>query len=251
MTVTGGLEVCDLEVGYGRSTVVGPLSLRAGPGVLWLLGPNGAGKTTLIRALATVALPRSGRVEVLGRSVVDEASARAARRQIGYLPQQFDMPSRFTVLEFLRYAAWLREVPRSTVAAACEEVLARVELDDARSRRCGTLSGGMRQRLGIAAAMVGDPAVLLLDEPTVGLDPAQRMQFRRVVRALTGCCIVMSTHLVEDVRAVGGEVAVISKGRLAFHGTTQGLAELRAEDVPGDSELEQGFMTVLLNEAAR
>lgn len=249
--VSGGLETSDLEVGYGRTTVVGPLNLRIHPGVLWLLGPNGAGKTTLMRALSTTVPPRRGSISVLGRRVENEASARAVRRHIGYLPQQFDMPGRFTVLEFVRYVAWLREVPASAVSQSCEDVLMRVELGDARSRKCGTLSGGMRQRLAIAAAMVGDPAVLLLDEPTVGLDPAQRMQFRRVVRTLTHCSIVMSTHLVEDVQVIGGDVGVLSRGRLAFHGSAQGLAQLRADGVPGDSDLERGFMTVVLNGAIR
>lgn len=150
---------------------------------------------------------------------------RALRRRIGYLPQEFGYYKRFTVREFVEYMAWLKEVPKADIPAAVQRAVERVGLADRADARLKTLSGGMVRRVGIAQALVNDPAVLLLDEPTVGLDPAQRLRFRELLQELgTDTCVVVSTHLVEDVGAACTHVVLLAEGRLVFQGTPEGLA---------------------------
>ncbi|GAA1899301.1 ABC transporter ATP-binding protein [Streptomyces sodiiphilus] len=244
------VEVSDLVQGYGRDPVISGLDLRVGPGAFGLLGPNGAGKSTLLRTLATASPPVRGELRVRGELVDSERSARRARRHIGYLPQDFGYFPHYTVREFVRYCAWLREVPRGEAGAATEDALGRVGLEGRAGSRMRTLSGGMLRRAGIAAAVVGGPELVLLDEPTVGLDPAQRLEFRELVRSLAGAAVVLSTHLVEDVAAVCDRVAVLAEGRVRFEGTPGELAACAVAGAPGDSALERGYMTVLASGGA-
>ncbi|MFJ1900918.1 MULTISPECIES: ABC transporter ATP-binding protein [unclassified Streptomyces] len=240
-------QLTSLTQGYGARNVVEDLDLSIQPGVTGLLGPNGAGKTTLFRTLATIAPPRSGELALFGKPVTSERDARKARRRIGYLPQDFGYFPAFSITDFVRYCAWLREVPTKEVEAATAEALAEVGLTDRSRDRMKSLSGGMLRRAGIAAAIVGSPSLLLLDEPTVGLDPAQRLDFRDLIRslALAGTAIVLSTHLVEDVGATCDTVLVLSNGRVVHSGTPQQLAQRSSPVAPGDSPLERGYMTVL------
>jgi ABC-2 type transport system ATP-binding protein len=239
-----GLKV---RVGRKRMAVDG-LDLRLGTGVHGLLGPNGAGKTTLIRTLATVLRPTEGTLEMLGESVGGLGGHRALRRRIGYLPQEFGYYRRFTVREFVEYMAWLKEVPKADVPAAVQRAVERVGLADRADDRMKSLSGGMVRRVGIAQALVNDPTVLLLDEPTVGLDPAQRLRFRELLQELgTDTCVLVSTHLVEDVAAACTDVVLFAEGRLVFQGTPDELAAAGGPEHVGDSPLERGYSALLQN----
>ncbi|WP_441251318.1 ATP-binding cassette domain-containing protein [Kitasatospora sp. McL0602] len=240
-----------LGQGYGGKSVISDLDLEVGPGVTGLLGPNGAGKTTLLRTLATVVPPHDGEIEICGIRVVSEQTARQARRSIGYLPQDFGYYPSFSVYDFVRYCAWLREVPSSEADRETRRVIEAVGLSDRISAKMKSLSGGMLRRAGIATAMVGSPRLLLLDEPTVGLDPAQRLDFRELIRSLSDSAVILSTHLVEDVSAVCSSVAVLSAGRFVFQGTPAELTEAAAPDAIGDSPLERGYMTTLGTQGVR
>ncbi|MEU9336365.1 ABC transporter ATP-binding protein [Streptomyces sp. NPDC048290] len=241
-----GLKV---RVGRNRMAVDG-IDLSLSTGVHGLLGPNGAGKTTLIRTLATVLRPTGGGLELLGGSVGGPGGHRAVRRRIGYLPQEFGYYKRFTVREFVEYMAWLKEVPKAEIPAAVQRAVERVGLADRADDRMKALSGGMVRRVGIAQAIVNDPAILLLDEPTVGLDPAQRLRFRELLQELgADTCVLVSTHLVEDVAAACTDVMVLAGGRLVFQGAPDRLAALGGPGHPGDSPLERGYSALLLDPA--
>ncbi|WP_197093979.1 ATP-binding cassette domain-containing protein [Nonomuraea sp. SBT364] len=238
----GGLRV---RAGRRKMAVDG-LDLALGTGVHGLLGPNGAGKTTLIRALATVLRPAGGTLSLLGTDVSGKAGKRELRRAIGYLPQEFGFYKRFTVREFVEYMAWLKEMPKQEVPGAVQRAIERVGLADRADDRMRTLSGGMVRRAGIAQAIVNDPRILLLDEPTVGLDPAQRLRLRELLQELgADSCVVVSTHLVEDVAAACTDVVLVSEGRLVFQGTPDRLAAAGGPEHVGDSPIERGYSALL------
>ncbi|MEN3609914.1 ABC transporter ATP-binding protein [Plantactinospora sp. ZYX-F-223] len=235
-----------LRVGYGRRVVLDDLDLELAVGVHGLLGPNGAGKTTLMRVLATVARPNRGRVRLLGHDIADRTALRQVRRQLGYLPQAFGYYPRFTVREFVEYFAWLKEMPRTRVPLAVERALERVGLLDRADERMKHLSGGMLRRAGIAQAIVNDPRVVLLDEPTAGLDPEQRVDFRTLLRELgVDACVLVSTHLVEDIGTACGRVSLVEGGRLVFTGTPEELAAAGVDGGSGDTAIERGYTAVL------
>ncbi|SEE36492.1 ABC transporter ATP-binding protein [Jiangella alba] len=247
MTVTAThVDVRDLVVRYRRRVALDGLDLRLGAGVHGLLGPNGAGKTTLMRVLATVTRPASGGVTVLdGDVVAGSAALRRVRRRLGYLPQQFGYYPRFTVREFVEYFAWLKEVPRERIPVAVDRAIERVGLLDRADERLKRLSGGMLRRAGIAQAIVNEPDLLLLDEPTAGLDPEQRVDFRDLLRVLgVDACVLVSTHLVEDVAAACADVTLLHEGRSVFRGTPGELAA-RGDGGDGDSPIERGYTAVL------
>jgi len=236
-----------LRVRAGRRMAVDGLDLALGTGVHGLLGPNGAGKTTLVRALATVLRPAGGTLDLLGQTVNGHLDLRQVRRQIGYLPQEFGFYRRFTVREFVEYLAWLKQLPPCDVPGAVQRAIERVGLTDRADHRMKTLSGGMRRRVGIAQAIVNDPQILLLDEPTAGLDPDQRLQFRALLRDLAAdTCILVSTHLVEDVAAACTDVMLIDEGRLVFKGVPADLAAAGGDgDGAGDSPTERGYSEIM------
>ncbi|MFJ7912829.1 ATP-binding cassette domain-containing protein [Kitasatospora sp. NPDC096204] len=241
------IRASGLRVRVGRSRMaVDGLDLSLGLGAHGLLGPNGAGKTTLIRTLATVLRPTEGELEMLGTSLAGMGDHRALRRRIGYLPQDFGYYKRFTVREFVEYMAWLKEVPKKDIPEAVQRAVERVGLADRADHRMKTLSGGMVRRAGIAQAIVNSPTVLLLDEPTAGLDPAQRLRFRELLAELgRDTCVVVSTHLVEDVAAACSDVVLFAAGRLVFQGTPDELAAAGSTEHPGDSPLERGYSALL------
>ena len=235
-----------LRVRAGRRMAVDGLDLSMDSGVHGLLGPNGAGKTTLVRALATVLRPADGTLTLLGKTVNGPFDLRALRRQIGYLPQEFGFYRRFTVREFVEYLAWLKEMPAGEVPGAVQRAIERVGLADRADDKMRTLSGGMQRRAGIAQAIVNDPRVLLLDEPTAGLDPDQRMEFRALLRELAAdTCVLVSTHLVEDVVAACTDVLLMDEGRLVFRGTPADLEAAGGERAAGDSPAERGYSAIL------
>ena len=235
-----------LRVKAGRHLAVDGLDLALGNGVHGLLGPNGAGKTTLMRALATVLKPSDGRLDLLGVRVDARGDLRGVRRGLGYLPQQFGFYPRFTVREFVEYMAWLKEMPKEAVPGAAQRAIERVGLAAKAGARMKTLSGGMLRRAGIAQAIVNDPAVLLLDEPTVGLDPEQRLDFRELLRDMgVDSCVLVSTHLVEDVVAACTDVVMMNEGRLVFQGSPAELTAQGGDGDPGDSPAERGYSALL------
>ncbi|ONI71078.1 ABC transporter ATP-binding protein [Actinosynnema sp. ALI-1.44] len=244
-TYASEIRAVGLRVRAGRRMAVNELDLSLGIGVHGILGPNGAGKTTLIRCLATVLRPSGGSVELLGRKP-GGTDLRPIRREIGYLPQQFGFYSRFTVREFVEYMAWLKEMPKAEIPEAVQRAIDRADLTSRADDKLKTLSGGMVRRAGIAQALVNNPRILLLDEPTVGLDPAQRMQFRELLRSLSSdTCVVVSTHLVEDVANACTDVVLMREGRLVFQGTPETLAAAGSESEAGDSPLERGYSALL------
>ncbi|GHG30058.1 ABC transporter ATP-binding protein [Streptomyces zaomyceticus] len=250
MNPSTAVAVTGLTVRHRRTVALDRLDLSLGPGVHGLLGPNGAGKTSLIRVLATVAAPFSGRVELLGGDATSHRERTGIRRRLGYLPQEFGYYPGFTVREFVAYVAWLKEMPSDRVPAAVERAVRRVGLGDRIDAKMKTLSGGMVRRAGIAQAVVNEPELLLLDEPTAGLDPEQRVDFRSLLRELgTGATVVVSTHLVEDVAAACTEVALIEGGRLAFQGTTGELTALGGVSTEGNDStthaVERGYTAAL------
>ncbi|MEU6763798.1 ABC transporter ATP-binding protein [Streptomyces sp. NPDC046853] len=236
----------DLRVRAGRHLAVDGLDLSLQAGVHGVLGPNGAGKTTLMRALSTVAKPAGGSLELLGAPADGRADLRTVRRRLGYLPQQFGYYPRFTVREFVAYMAWLKEMPKAATPDAVQRAIDRVGLTARADAKLKTLSGGMLRRVGIAQAIVNDPELLLLDEPTVGLDPEQRIDFRDLLRDLgTDSCVLVSTHLVEDVVAACTDVLLVHEGRLLFQGTPDELIAHGGQDDAGDSSAERGYSALL------
>jgi ABC-2 type transport system ATP-binding protein len=241
------VQITDITRRFGRTDAVAGVSLEAGPGVFGLLGPNGAGKTTLLRMMATVVPPSSGGLRLLGRDPGAYAARREIRRRLGYLPQNLGYYPGFTVAEFVEYFALLKEMPRAQVPRAVAAAIERVDLGAKARTRLRSLSGGMLRRAGIAQAIVNDPELLLLDEPTAGLDPEQRMAFRALLRDLgQESTVVVSTHLVEDVGAACTQVALMDQGRIVFHGTPADLiARGEGTGAAGDAPLERGYSAVL------
>jgi ABC-2 type transport system ATP-binding protein len=235
-----------LRVKAGRHLAVNGLDLRLQTGVHGLLGPNGAGKTTLMRALATVLKPSGGQLTLLGETVSGRADLRRVRRGLGYLPQEFGFYPRFTVREFVEYMAWLKEVPKSAIPGAAQRAIERVRLTAKADARLKTLSGGMVRRVGIAQAIVNDPQVLLLDEPTVGLDPEQRLDFRDLLADIgVGSCVLVSTHLVEDVVAACTDVILMNEGTVVFQGGPDALIAHGGHGDAGFSAAERGYSALL------
>ena len=197
-------------------------SLEVGPGILGLLGPNGAGKSTLMRILATITKATSGTVTWNG---VDSAhSPDGLRAVLGYLPQEFGVYPNLNAVEFLEYLAAAKGLDSQSARRRIDELLAVVNLVEARKRPLGSYSGGMKQRVGIAQALLNDPQLLIVDEPTAGLDPEERVRFRNLLSELAGARIViLSTHIVSDVEACAASIALVSQGRLVTHCTPEEL----------------------------
>ena len=217
------------------------------PGVTGLLGPNGAGKTTLLTLLTGQRRVRDGRLTVLGVDMARRGAARQVSGGTGYLPQEFGYLPGYTVTEFVAYAAWLKGVARSDVDSSVAEAVRAVGLGERASSKMRTLSGGMRRRAGIAASIVHRPALLLLDEPTAGLDPAQRHELREILLALRErTAVLLSTHLTDDVASTCDKVFVLDQTRMRFEGSP---AELAARDPAAGSRagsaLEGGYLATI------
>jgi ABC-type multidrug transport system ATPase subunit len=208
----------------GRGLALDAFSLTLGPGVLGLLGPNGAGKSTLMRILATLTRPSAGAVLWNGVDVAKNPDT--LRAVLGYLPQDFGVYPHLTAVEFLGYLAALKGLAPGTSRQRIDELLNALNLWEARAVPLGEYSGGMRQRVGIAQALLNDPELLIIDEPTVGLDPEERVRFRNLVAELAGKRIVLlSTHIVSDVEATAERIAILHHGRLVASGTPEALLQ--------------------------
>jgi ABC-type multidrug transport system ATPase subunit len=241
------VETADLTRRFGRTRAVDGVTLQIGAGVFGLLGPNGAGKSTLLRMLATVIPPSAGRIRLLGLDPGAYGPRRQIRRRLGYVPQSLGFYPGFTVAEFVEYFALLKEMPAARVPSAVAAAVEQVGLGDKARAKLRTLSGGMLRRVGIAQAIVNQPDLLLLDEPTAGLDPEQRVAFRALLRALgEHATVIVSTHLVEDVGAACTEVALMDAGKIVFRGTPDELsARGEGAAAAGDAPLERGYSAVL------
>jgi ABC-2 type transport system ATP-binding protein len=240
------VEITKLTRRFGRTQAVAGVELQVGAGVFGLLGPNGAGKTTLLRMMATVIAPTSGRLRLLGRDPGAYGPRREIRRRLGYLPQNLGYYPSFTVVEFVEYFALLKDMPPGRVPGAVAAAVEQVGLGSKARAKLRTLSGGMLRRVGIAQAIVNEPELLLLDEPTAGLDPEQRVAFRALMREFgRRATVVVSTHLVEDVGAACTEVALMDQGKIVFHGTPGELTSRGEGHGTGDAPLERGYSAVL------
>ncbi|MEU9730918.1 ABC transporter ATP-binding protein [Streptomyces sp. NPDC048002] len=236
--MTSTVSASGLSLHYGSTRALDEVSLRLTPGVTGLLGPNGAGKTTLLRVLATALNAQRGTFTVLGHDPSSARGRQEVRRRLGYLPQTPGFHPDFTAFEFVDYVAILKEIDdRAARHREVRRVLDEVDLGEVRGKRIKKLSGGMRQRVALAAALVGDPGFVVLDEPTVGLDPEQRMRFRELIaRAGEGRTVLLSTHQTEDVAMLCHRVLVMAGGRIHFDGTPAELTARAAGRVWSSTE---------------
>lgn len=196
---------------YGNTVALEHINLSLGHGIYGLLGPNGAGKTTLMRIMTDLLAPSTGRVLLDGQDVA--AMGAAFRKKLGYLPQDFGFYPNFTAEQFLLYIAKLKGLSKFEAKRQTDELLGMVGLEEMRYKKLKGFSGGQRQRVGIAQALLGDPEILVLDEPTAGLDPEERIRFRGIISGLSQQKIVLlSTHIVSDLEAVANEVILLKQG---------------------------------------
>jgi ABC-type multidrug transport system ATPase subunit len=215
----------------GNITALQDISLNIQTGVFGLLGPNGSGKTTLMRIMATLLEPTEGEVTISGYDVRRDRPQ--IRGLLGYLPQDFGLYPHLTAFEMLDYLGLLCNINDAAQRKAIiDNALERVNLTEFRDRKVGTFSGGMRQRLGIAQATLNAPRLLIVDEPTAGLDPEERVRVRSLISELgEGRVVILSTHIVEDVLAVADSLAIMHRGRVVFNGTARELLEQVADHV--------------------
>lgn len=221
------LSIDRLTKHYGRKIAVDCVSTVLKPGMYGLLGENGAGKTTLMRMLCAILEPTSGEVFLDGREV--SAMGADYRDLLGYLPQDFGYYPNYTAQEFLLYMAALKGIPRDQAKRRVKELLEIVGLQDVKTKKIKAFSGGMKQRVGIAQALLNHPKILILDEPTAGLDPKERVRFRNLISDYAkDRIVILSTHIVSDIEAIADEVLLMRKGKLVSQGTVPELTK-RAE----------------------
>ena len=225
---TPTVSVTGLRKRFGATVALDGVDAVFAPGVNGLLGPNGAGKTTMLRILATVLPADSGGIEVLGVDPSTGDGRLAVRRRLGYLPQEPGFHRHFTAFEFVDYVAILKEwADRKPRHDEVRRVLTLVGLDTVMHKRISQLSGGMRRRVGIAQSLLGRPDLLVLDEPTAGLDPEQRLRFRELLGTeAAGATVLLSTHQTDDVAALCQHVVVLLAGLVRYTGSPTGLAAL-------------------------
>lgn len=220
------IEITDLTKVYpGNVRALDGIDLNIGSGMFGLVGPNGAGKTSLMRILAGLIRPTNGSVRVLGHDMSTMEGKFAAKAVLGYLPQELGLYPNLTGREFLDYIAILKGVTdRNIRKRQIDELLEEVRLTDVANRRLKTYSGGMKRRIGVAQSLLGNPKLLIVDEPTVGLDPEERVRFRNLLSSMAArCTVILSTHIVEDISHSCNDLAVINKGKVIFRGAPSEL----------------------------
>jgi len=219
------LEIKNLTKQYNKhKTGLEDYSLTIEKGILGLLGPNGAGKSTLMKIIATISKPTSGTVFLDGEDIVKNPDH--IRKVLGYLPQDFGVYPNLNAYEFLEYIAAMKGVGGKGLKQRIEMLLEGVNLIRDAKKNIGTYSGGMKQRIGIAQALINDPKVLIFDEPTVGLDPEERVRFRQLISDLSGeCIIILSSHIVSDIDTIADKVAIMRQGKLITVGEPKDIIE--------------------------
>ncbi len=209
---------------YGSKKALNGVNFQFEKGITGLLGPNGAGKSTLIGLIATIDTPTTGMITYNGVDIVSNPNS--IRNELGYLPQSFGIYPNMTPIEFLEYMAALKKINRASAKKRINDLLEVLHLSDVGKRQVGGFSGGMKQRVGIAQALLNDPKVLIVDEPTVGLDPEERIQFRNLLSSLAeGRTIIFSTHIVTDIESIAPHIVMLSKGNLLSCTTPERLME--------------------------
>jgi len=224
------IETNNLSKAYKGVQALKDFNLKLTPGILGLLGPNGAGKSTLMRMLATITTPSGGSILWNGKDVVKDPEA--LRSVLGYLPQDFGVYPNLSAQEFLEYMAAIKGMSGKKAQQKISDLLDLVNLRQAARRPLGGYSGGMRQRVGIAQALLNDPQLLIVDEPTVGLDPEERVRFRNLLSDLSGeRIVILSTHIVSDVESTATDIAIIHKGHLKVHARPEQLLKQMDDSV--------------------
>ena len=224
------LKLTELTKTFGSVNAVDHVSYTLGRGVYGLLGVNGAGKTTLMRMLTTLVKPTSGAITLDGKDIFE--LDRSYRNLLGYLPQEFGVYPEFTVQDYLLYIASIKGLRPAAAKERVKALLHQVGLTKARNKKMKALSGGMKRRAGIAQAMLNDPKILILDEPTAGLDPNERIRFRNLISELASDRIVLlSTHIVSDIESIADEILLMKDGKITTSGTAEDLIAAMPEDV--------------------
>lgn len=237
----------NLSKRYGKKEAIKNLSLKIPSGMYGLLGKNGAGKTSLMRILAALSVPTNGDIWLNGVSIKETTKI---REMVGYLPQDFSMYKSMTVFGAMDYLGLLSDIPEGIRKERIDELLEKVNLKNNAKTKIKALSGGMKRRLGIAQALLHNPEILIVDEPTAGLDPEERIRFRKLLSDFAhdrdDRIVLLSTHIVSDIESTCDGVAVLNDGRLIFHGSTEEL--IRLADGKGKIQspaLEDGYMYLL------
>ena len=224
------LKLTELTKTFGSVNAVDHVSYTLGRGVYGLLGVNGAGKTTLMRMLTTLVKPTSGAITLDGKDIF--GLDRSYRNLLGYLPQEFGVYPEFTVQDYLLYIASIKGLRPAAAKERVKALLQQVGLTKARNKKMKALSGGMKRRAGIAQAMLNDPKILILDEPTAGLDPNERIRFRNLISELASDRIVLlSTHIVSDIESIADEILLMKDGTITTSGAAEDLLAAMPEDV--------------------
>lgn len=215
------IEINQLSKVYPNGTqALNNINLDIKSGIIGLLGPNGAGKSTLMSILATLAKPTQGGVIVNGEDILKKP--KTMRKLLGYLPQYFGVYDQLTPIEFLQYLSAVKGLPHKMAKNRIEELLCLLNLEQAKNIKLSDFSGGMRQRVGIAQALLNDPKVLIIDEPTVGLDPEERIRFRKLLSGLAhDRIVILSTHIVSDVESIASDIVLIAKGETIIKQTPE------------------------------
>lgn len=237
------LQIQGITQCFNKTNIaIDDLTLHLRPGVTGLLGPNGAGKSSLMRLLATIVSPSSGDILLEGKSIFTKNNH--YRSMLGYLPQYFGVYENLSAKEFLNYIAAIKGIDRKTAQVDIEKCLDRLNLSEVANQAMSTYSGGMRQRVGIAQALLDSPKIVIFDEPTVGLDPDERARFRDILVEISDSSIVLlSTHIVSDVESIADQIAIMQSGRLAAHGDCQSLLS-KLENKVWQCQIEPKEMTV-------
>ena len=216
------LSLVNIRKDYGKFTAIEDLNLELEEGLYAMLAPNGAGKTTIIRMMTTLLFPTSGEILYEGENILEMGES--YRKMVGYLPQQFGYYKSNTPVQYLSYLAALKKIPRQEAKRQIPKLLELVGLSEEANKKMKKFSGGMIQRVGIAQALLGDPKILILDEPTAGLDPKERVRFRNLLSSMSrNRIVVLSTHIVSDVESVANQVMLLKDHRLLLMDTVPNI----------------------------